>query len=96
MAFRLTPQAETDITEIALYIASDSPKAALRWQDDILQHCRNLGLMPRAGIARPEVRPDLRSFPAGNYLILYREGGDGAAEIIRVLHGARRWQDLID
>ncbi|MCE7027300.1 type II toxin-antitoxin system RelE/ParE family toxin [Jiella avicenniae] len=96
MAFRLTPRAETDITEIALYIAGHSPKAALRWQDDILKHCRNLGRMPRAGVARPEIRPDLRTFPVGNYLILYRESGDDDAEIIRVLHGARRWQDLID
>jgi toxin ParE1/3/4 len=37
---------------------------------------------------------DLRTFPAGNYLILYRQIDDGA-EIVRVVHGARRWQELL-
>ncbi|WP_281405649.1 type II toxin-antitoxin system RelE/ParE family toxin [Mesorhizobium sp. B2-4-19] len=49
---------------------------------------------PGMGIARPEVRADLRTFPAGNYLILYRQIGDGV-EIVRVIHGARRWQELL-
>jgi toxin ParE1/3/4 len=31
--------------------------------------------------------PGVRSFPVGNYLIFYRETGQGV-EIIRVLHGA--------
>lgn len=45
------------------------------------------------GIARPEVRVDLRIFPMGNYLILYREVDDGA-EIVRVIHGARQLCEL--
>ena len=96
MAFRLTPQAEADITAIAIGIAAQSPLAASRWQDDILRHCRNLGDMPHLGVARPEIRPELRSFPVGSYLLLYRVSGDGAAEIIRVVHGPRQWQDLLD
>lgn len=95
MAFRLTPQAEADIEGIALYIAADSPAAALCWYDDILTRCRRLGDMPGMGVARPEVRADLRTFPVGSYLIVYREADDGAAEIIRVVHGARQWQDLL-
>lgn len=50
--------------------------------------------MPGLGVARPDVRPDLRMLPAGNYLILYCEI-DGGAEIVRVVHGARQWQDLL-
>ncbi|TGV95580.1 type II toxin-antitoxin system RelE/ParE family toxin, partial [Mesorhizobium sp. M2D.F.Ca.ET.145.01.1.1] len=57
-------------------------------------HCERIADMPGMGIARPEVRPVLRTFPAGNYLILYRQTDDGA-EIVRVIHGARRWQDLL-
>lgn len=95
MTFRLRPEAEADIEAIALYIAEDNPSAARRWYDDILDRCRRLGEMPGMGIARPEVRPDLRSFPAGNYLILYREIESGA-EIVRVVHGARQWQKLFD
>lgn len=95
MSFRLTPRAETDIEEIVLHIAADSPAAALRWYDQIFERCRRLGEMPGMGVARPEIRADLRTFPAGSYLILYREAGDGAVEIIRVVYGARQWQDLL-
>lgn len=95
MSFRLTPLAESDLTTIVLYIAEDNPTAAVRWYDEMLRHCRNLGEAPELGVARPDVRPDLRTYPAGNYMILYRKMGEGA-EIIRVVHGARQWQKLLD
>jgi toxin ParE1/3/4 len=95
VSFRLTPRAEADITAIALYIAEDNPTAAVRWYDDMLRHCRNIGEAPELGIARPDVRPDLRTFPTGNYMILYRKIVEGA-EIVRVVHGARLWQKLLD
>ncbi len=94
MTLRLRPEAEADIETIALYIAQDSPTAALRWVDEIYVHCRQIAEMPGMGIARPEVRADLRTFPVGNYLILYRQIEHGA-EIVRVVHGARQWQDLL-
>lgn len=94
MSYRLRPQAEADIEAIALYIAEDNPSAARRWYDDIYRRCQRIGAMPGIGVARPEVRPDLRSFPIGNYLILYRQIGEGA-EIVRVVHGARQWEDLL-
>ena len=94
MAFRLTRRAESDIEDIVFHIAADSPVAAVRWQEMLLKTCRRLGEMPGLGVARPDVRPDLRLFPVGAYLILYRTIGNGA-EIVRVLHGARAWQDLL-
>ncbi|GLS17150.1 plasmid stabilization protein [Labrys miyagiensis] len=94
MPFRVRPEAEADIENIALYIAADSPMAAKKWFDDIYRRCRGLGEMPGMGVARSDVRPDLRMFPAGKYLILYREV-DGGAEIVRVIHGARQWQELL-
>ena len=94
MALRLRPEAEADIETITLYIAEDSPSAALRWYDEIYSHCRRIADMPGIGVARPEVRAELRTFPVGNYLILYRQIEDGA-EIVRVVHGARQWQELL-
>lgn len=41
---------------------------------------------PLAGRERRELRADLRSFPAGNYVIFYVPLPDGV-EIIRVMHG---------
>lgn len=46
------------------------------------------------GVARHDVRKDLRFVPVGNYLILHRQVGDDV-EIVRVLHSARRWQELL-
>ena len=94
MTFRLKPEAEADIANIALYIAAENPSAARRWLDNIELRCRNLGETPGLGVARPDVRPDLRMFPVGNYVILYRPIEAGV-EIVRVLHGARQWQDLL-
>lgn len=92
--FRLTPQAEQDIDQIAEHISLDNPTAALRWSDNLLEKCRRIGDMPRMGIARPEIRPGLRTMFFGNYMIVYREV-DRGVEIVRVLHGARKWEDLL-
>ncbi|KXF74787.1 hypothetical protein ATN84_23210 [Paramesorhizobium deserti] len=94
MSYRLRPQAEADIEAIALYIAEDNPSAAKRWYDDIHHRCQRIEEMPGIGIARPEVRPELRSFAVGNYLILHRQIDEGT-EIVRVVHDARQWEDLL-
>jgi plasmid stabilization system protein ParE len=40
--------------------------------------------------------PDVRIFPAGNYLIIYRPLPDGGGiELIRIYHRARDWEVLI-
>lgn len=95
MTFRILPKAEDDLREIAFYIALDSGRAAQRWLDDIEERFANLALMPGMGVMRADIRPDLRLLPAGRYLVLYRQVGEDV-EIVRVLHGARQWQDLID
>ena len=46
------------------------------------------------GVARPEIRPEMRLFVMGSNLIAYREIA-GGVEIVRVLHGARQWQELL-
>ena len=46
------------------------------------------------GCGPEEVRPDLRTFPFGNYMIVYREIEDGA-EIVKIVHDARQWQELL-
>ena len=43
---------------------------------------------PGLGKSRPEIAADVRSFPVGNYLLLYRQI-PGGVEIVRVIHGRR-------
>jgi toxin ParE1/3/4 len=79
-------QARFDLVEIGLYIAEESPNSALEFLDTIEQKCEMLATNPEMGRTRRELAPGLRSYPAGNYVIFYREVVSGI-EIARVLHG---------
>jgi toxin ParE1/3/4 len=87
------PKAEADLLEIWLYVAQDSPRAADRLLDRIETQCRLLADNPRLGRARPDVAPDARAWIVGRYLVLYRERDDGI-EVVRVVHGARRVEQI--
>lgn len=90
----LSPLARTDLLELWAYIGADSPDAADRVVGDIESKLRMLAERPAAGRARPELRRDARSFPSGQYVILYRVLGD-AVEILRVVSGRRDLPSLI-
>ena len=85
---RRTPTSRNDYRAIWDYIAEHNPTAAdavLREFDAALQV---LSDHPHAGRRRPELRPRIRSFPVGSYIIFYRPIRRGV-ELVRVLHGAR-------
>jgi toxin ParE1/3/4 len=94
MSYRLSPQAESELEAIGDYIAKDSPANAERFIQRLTEKFVVLGRNPHIGRARPELRSDLRSFPYGAYLILYRIMEEGV-EIVRVVHAARNLDDLI-
>ena len=85
---RKRPQAQEDLLEIWLRIASDSPFHADRFLDLLDDKMRRLADAPGMGRSRPELTPGLRGFPVGDYLIFYRPLPFGI-EVVRVLHGAR-------
>ena len=84
-----TAQADEDLIDIWVYIAQDNVSAADRLLDSIEEKFFLLADQPRLGPRRPDIAPELRYFPVGSYLILYREISTGI-EIVRVVHGARR------
>ncbi|HKI14655.1 MAG TPA: type II toxin-antitoxin system RelE/ParE family toxin [Roseiarcus sp.] len=84
----LSRLAESDLTEIWLFVAQDDPTAADRLLDRIHSKCRALAMRPKAGRRRPELDREIRSLVAGNYVIFYRESAEGI-EVARVLHGRR-------
>jgi toxin ParE1/3/4 len=79
----LRPQARQDLIEIWRFIAEDNEAAADRRIDDLLAMLRD---RPLAGRARPELAPDLRSFPVSNYVLFYLPLADGI-ELVRVRSG---------
>jgi len=78
---KFRPAAEEDLESIADYIAEDNPSRAVTFIQEIREKCRLLAEMPKSAPARPELGPDIRSRPVGNYVIYYRPLSDGA-EII--------------
>lgn len=95
MSYRLRPAAEADVEAIILHIATDNPGAAAGWLDDLEQKLRRLAYMPEIGMARDDIRPGMRMLAFGRYLILYRIEAQ-EVEVVRVLHGARRWRELLE
>ncbi len=82
------PEADADLFEIALYIAQDDVGASDRFIDALAKKFELLARHPEMGRLRPELAPELRSFPVGNYVIFYR-ATRGGIEVIRVLSAAR-------
>jgi toxin ParE1/3/4 len=92
-SFIRTRIAEEDLIEIWIYIASDNPAAADKLLDQIDTKCQMLAENPKLGQARPDIASELRYFPVGRYLILYREIQE-CIEVVRIIHGARYLPDI--
>jgi len=83
--------ARSDLRDIWLYIAEDSVEAADRFLDRIDRIIRMLAENPAIGERQDGIRQGLRRFVVGNYLVFY-EAIDNGIRVVRVLHGARRWE----
>ena len=91
------PAAERDLIEIYKYIASEAPSRARPFLRRLDEKIRMLAGAPGVGAVRLPHYPDVRMFPIGNYLILYRPLAESAGiELIRVYHAARDWQVLAE
>jgi len=87
--FDLHPGAAQDITDIWEFIAEDSPLAARRVREDVLDAVRKLLVFPHQGHKRPDLtsRP-LRFQTVRDYLIAYAPD-EKPLVVIAVLHGRR-------
>jgi toxin ParE1/3/4 len=83
------PEARLDLKLVYGRISQNNPGAAANFVRSIDQKARLLAESPRMGRTRPELGPNLRSFPVGDYLIIYEESTADTIEVVRVLHGSR-------
>ena len=88
------PRALADLAEIWAFIAEDSVTHADRFASLIERQFRALARQPRMGRSRPELAADLHSFPVGNYVVFYLPRLK-RIEVVRVLHGARDIQSIL-
>ena len=98
MGFRLLPEAEADLVDIWLYIAksSNSIEVANRLIDTITDRFWLLSQQPQIGRRRDlDLRIGLRSFPVGEYMILYRVEG-GEVLIYHVMRGSRDIEGILN
>ncbi len=84
--------ARADLRDAWLYIAQDSIDAADRFLERIDRTVRMIAEHPEIGESQDELKQGLRRHVMGNHLIFY-EPIFGGVRIVRVLHGARRWED---
>jgi len=90
MKLRVARGAVRDLDAIWAHIGAEkSIEAAQRVVTSITNRFSFLARNPSAGRSRSELREGLRSFPAGNYRIYYRQEQRGMVRILRVRHAAR-------
>jgi len=93
MAHRVAPEVETELDGIWYYIAnaSGSLETADRVVDSITERFWLLANYPHLGRSRDQdLRPGLRSFSVGEYIIIYRIQHDD----VLILHVIRGSQDI--
>jgi toxin ParE1/3/4 len=98
--FRVAPEAEAELDAIWVYIAreSGSIENASRTVDNITDRFWLLAQHPQIGRRRDEdLRPGLRSFPVGEYVIVYRieNIADEDILILHVMRGSRDIEGLL-
>ena len=97
MAHRLAPEAEAELDDIWYYVAKESGSIDIadRLIDSITERFYLLALHPHIGRRRDEdLRPGLRSFPVGEYVIIYRVEEDDVL-ILHVFRGSRDIEALL-
>jgi len=91
-------QARDELLEIRRYIAarSGSNEVALQFAGRLREQCRRLAELPgQLGRARPDLGKTLRSFPYGNYVILFRYEAS-SVEIVSIVEGHRDIEALFE
>jgi len=98
MAHRIAKRAETDLDDIWPFTAkeSGSTDVATRLVDSVTDRFWFLAGFPNAGRSRArDFGAGMRSFPVGEYVIVYCVEGDDVF-ILRVVHGRRDFETLFE
>jgi toxin ParE1/3/4 len=91
----LTARAESDIDEIAAWIAADNPLRAVSFAEELWSRCQSLASHPeRFPLVRSVGSWRIRKLSHEGYLIFYYLVEDHV-EIARIVHGSRDWATLL-
>ena len=87
----ILPAARRDLEDTLEHLidVSDNFPTARRFVSRLRQKCHEIASLPGTlGVARPDLRPDVRSVVYGSYVIIFRYVGD-RFEVVRVIEGHR-------
>lgn len=84
---RRTRRVRPDLLHIWRWIARDNPSAASRTLHQINDAFRLISDFPEAAARRDDIGENVRTFPVGRYLVVYRIDEHGPL-ILRIIHGA--------
>ncbi|MFA6970428.1 MAG: type II toxin-antitoxin system RelE/ParE family toxin [Gallionella sp.] len=88
MQLELSRYIESDLDDIANYIAQDNPHRAVTFIQDIRAKFFDIQRNPLICQLRPDIGEEARMATIGNYAILFRLMGE-AIRIERIVYGAR-------
>lgn len=94
-SYQFSQDAINDLNEICNYIAQNNPRSASNLFDAIRQKCKLVSNFPNIGKRYEQVRPNLRGFLVGDYIIFYYIHNDGIF-ILRIVSGYRNLDTLFD
>jgi toxin ParE1/3/4 len=90
----LSSLADADMLAVWEYVAYDSIPAADRMIDRFTATFERIAQFPESGERYEHAKGQFRMVAVAPYVVFYRIVGD-EVDIVRVLHGARRWEDLL-
>ncbi|MGA9794893.1 MAG: type II toxin-antitoxin system RelE/ParE family toxin [Rhizomicrobium sp.] len=95
MRVRFSIRAKADLFGIGAWIERDNPARAASFVEEIAHACFGLADMPLAfALLAGHEESGIRRRPYGAYLIFYIVGSE-RIDIVRVLHGARDYEQLL-
>ena len=83
-----------DMFELWAYIAKDNLAAADRMVDRLNETFARIAKLPNLGEVHVHPSREFRRFTVPPYVVIYHHQADEIT-IMRVLHSARRWEDLL-
>lgn len=95
MIIEFSDEAESDLEQIADYIAQDNPRRALSFVQELRDKCEALAYSPKGFPLVPRYEGHgIRRRVYGNYLIFYRVENEQVV-ILHVLHGAMDYAAIL-
>ena len=86
---------ESDLDDIAAYIAQDNPLRAVTFLHEIRATFRTIQSNPFIYQLRPDIGDEARMATIGRYVVLFRVGND-TVRIERVIYGGRDLPAALD